>query len=935
MLERLFLIDGNAIAYRAYYTFKTRPLFSPAGEPTSAVYGFTSTLLKILQDDKPEYIGVVFDRPELTFRHNIYTDYKATRQKIPEDMIPQLSKLKEVVEVLSIPILELAGYEADDIIGTLAFKAKSNNIETYIVTSDKDMMQLVDDLIKIYRPGKKGNEWEILGKKEVTEYFGVEPEKVIDVLGLAGDKSDNIPGIPGIGEIIATNLVKNLGTIEQIYDNIDKVDKPALKEKLKAYKENAYLSKKLVTIDTNVPINVEIRDLKIKDFNKEAAIKLFNELGFRSLLKKLLTPELIEVETVLDFKPKFGDVSNLDQEKDNIDYKIIKTRDDLKKLYDLLSNSELFVFDTETTSSNPHLAKLVGISFSVKPKTAYYLPIKYDSEEDDSRLPFDLNNKTTGAENFVGFEIQEIHNLLGNIFSNEKIKKCGQNIKYDLIVLKNNGFDVNGIYFDTMVANYVLKPEGSHNLDSMALQHLNYKMITYQELLDKRKDIRDVPLEKVAIYSAEDADITLRLYYVLKDKLEKEKLLTLCEKIEFPLIPVLTEMEYNGLKLDKDYLLQLSKELDLILSELLEKIYEFVGYKFNVNSTQQLSKILFQDLKLKPTKRTKTGLSTDVSVLEKLKDEHPLVEKLLEYRTVSKIKSTYVDSLQNLVNPKTGRVHTSFNQTITSTGRLSSSNPNLQNIPIRTELGKKIRRAFIPENAEWKIISADYSQIELRIMAHISDDPGLKEAFIKGEDIHATTASKIFGYTLEEYKELPKEIQQDLRRKAKEINFGIMYGLGVYGLANNLGIEKEESREIIEKYHKRFPNVKKYINETIKFAQSTGYVETLLGRRRYFPDINSQNKTIRGNAERQAINMPIQGTAADMIKLAMIGIHNEIKNKPIRMLLQVHDELIFESRIDFIEEAKEIITRNMMNAIKLSVPVEVQIGIGDNWYEAH
>lgn len=927
MKERLFLIDGNAIAYRAYYTFKQRPLYSPAGEPTGAVFGFTNTLLKILEEEKPDYIAVAFDRPEPTFRHNMFKAYKATRQKIPEDMIPQLDRLKQVTEALSVKILEIPGYEADDIIGTISNKAKALNIESYLVTSDKDFMQLVDENVKIYKPGRTGNEWEIIDINGVIKYFGITPDKVVDVLGLSGDSSDNIPGVPGIGDVNAKYLVKNYGTIEDIYKNIDKIEKKFLKEKLIQNKDNAYLSKKLVTIDTNVPLKIEIQQLKIGERNSEKIIKLFSELGFKNLLKKITIPNKhIENENIL---LKIT-------EESPVDYKIIKALDDLKLLCEILKNSKFFVFDTETTSIDPHNANLIGLSFSVQPKSGFYLPIKNNSNKIDDIVPlFDTKNQTFDSQQTYGFYIYEVREYLNDIFSSEDIKKCGQNVKYDIIVLKRHGFQVNGIIFDTMVANYVLRPDASHNLNDMAIQHLNYKPMTYEEMLGKQNDITQVPLERIAFYSTEDADITIRLFFTLKEKLEKDNLLNLCEKIEFPLITVLAEMEYIGFKLDKEYLIRLSKKLNTILTDYLEIIYQLAGKKFNVNSTQQLSKILFEELNLTPIKKTKTGHSTDVNVLEALKNEHPIVEKLLEYRTVSKIKSTYVDALPALINPKTGRVHTSFNQTITSTGRLSSSNPNLQNIPIRTELGREIRKAFIAESSNWKIISADYSQIELRIMAHISGDPGLREAFINGEDIHSSTAAKVFGYTIEEYSALPKALQQELRRKAKEINFGIMYGLGAYGLATRLGIANEEAKEIISKYHTRFPSVKKYMDDTINFARKTGYVETLFGRRRYIPEINSQNKTVRSNAERQAINMPIQGTAADMIKLAMIEIYNEIKDKPIRMLLQVHDELIFESRSDYINQAKEIIIDKMKNAIKLSIPIEVEVGVGNNWYEAH
>ncbi|MDP2209577.1 MAG: DNA polymerase I [Bacteroidota bacterium] len=951
--ERLFLLDGSALAYRAYYSFISRPLITSKGENTGAVFGFVNSLMKILNEEKPDHIAVVFDRPEPTFRHKMYEPYKATRQKMPEDMASQLARLREVVEAFNVPILEMAGYEADDIMGTLAHKAEAEGMETFLVTSDKDFMQLISPLTKIYKPGKSGDEWEIIDFEHVEEKFGVTPDKVVEVLGLTGDKSDNVPGVPGIGEMTAIPLVREYGTIENILNNIHKISKPALQQKLRDNKEIALLSKTLVTIDTNVPIDVDIHHLKAQQKDIAKLTELFTELEFKYLIRKL-TSVKSEILQTLPTEDKIAKATT-NITTDQHQYHIIKTDKELDDLARKLKASKFFVFDTETTSTNPLIAELVGLSFSLKPKEAYYIPIKSDKvEKNDFILDEIVSQKslfddhsvsnpkshpdkvgTNPKSRLIGFEYKHVLNLLSPIFKDESIYKCGQNIKYDLIVLKQNGLETAGTCFDTMIANYILRPDGRHNLDSMALEHLNYKTITFEELVGKESNLRFVPVEKVGEYSAEDADITFRLYEILGKKLRDDNLLKISNDIEFPLIEVLTDMEFAGVKLDTPFLKLLSKELEGILYNTIEDIYHLAGKKFNINSTQQLGIILFEDLKLPTGRKTKTGFSTDVGVLESLKHQHPIVDKLLEYRTISKIKSTYVDALPALINPKTGRVHTSFNQTITTTGRLSSSNPNLQNIPIRSELGREIRKAFIPEDVKWAILSADYSQIELRIMAHISNDPGLTEAFNAGEDIHASTAAKIFGYELNDFKSLPKETKQEMRRKAKEVNFGIMYGLGYFGLANRLDIPKEEARTIIAKYHERFPNVKLYMEETINKAKRDGYVETLLGRRRYFPDIKSRNQNIRSNAERQAINMPIQGTAADMIKLAMIRIHRRISNKQIRMLLQVHDELVFEVQNSFMEDAKILIVEEMKNALPLNVPLEIEVGSGKNWFEAH
>lgn len=959
--ERLFLLDGMALAYRAYFTFISRPLINSKGENTSAIFGFVNTLMKILDDEKPDHIAVVFDTPEPTFRHRKFETYKATRDKMPEAMADQMEKLKEVVEAFNVPIIEVPGYEADDVMGTLARQAEVRGIETYLVTGDKDFMQLVSPLTKIYKPGKRGDEWEVIDEKDVERRFGVPPDRVVDILGLMGDKSDNVPGIPGVGEATAMEIVKEFGTIEDVIRAADKIPKPALREKIQKFKDQALLSKELVTIKTDVPLNIDIEKLKSEAKDVRKLAHLFTELEFKSLLRKLASPLPERTDDmsfdVASFKPL------VDITTDEHRYHIVDSEDTLVSLCKKLSNSPFFVFDVETTSLNPSDAQLVGLSFAVQPGEAYYVPLAGETQPESSRKHNENGELFDGTEPKGGRgQITEneqsdrevgprflqpslVFRHLKPILENPQIKKCGQNVKFDILVLGQYGIEVQGVVFDTMVASYILRANGQHNLDSLAQEYLGYRMITYDDLVGtgkERVDIRQVPIEKVAEYSAQDADITLRLHNALKEKLRQSGMLKLCEEVEFPLIAVLAEMEQTGVALDVGFLKEMSKELELLLGNIVLEIYRLAGEKFNVNSTQQLSDILFNKLKLPIVRKTKTGYSTDVSVLETLRNAHPIVERLLEYRQLSKLKSTYVDALPKAINPRTGRVHTSFNQTGTATGRLSSSDPNLQNIPMHTELGREIRKAFVPGFEDGFIMSADYSQIELRVMAHISQDEGLIEAFRNQEDIHASTAAKLFGIK-------PSEVTPDMRRRAKEVNFGIMYGIGPYGLASRLGISQAEAKDIIQKYFERFPKVNQYIFDTIAQARRDGYVSTLLGRRRYLPDINSRNQTVRANAERQAINMPIQGTAADMIKLAMIGIHSEIlrlrrkdadrRDSPLsfksRMILQVHDELVFEVAKKELEKMKKMVVEKMKEALPLHVPIEVDVGVGKNWYDAH
>jgi DNA polymerase-1 len=935
--ERLFLLDGMALAYRAYFTFISRPLINSKGENTSAIYGFVTALMKILGEERPDYIAVVFDTKEPTFRHQKFAEYKATRQKMPETMALQMDKLKDVVRAFNSPLLEVPGYEADDVIGTLARRAERERILTYMVTGDKDFMQLISPLIKMYKPGKSGGDPEIIGEPEVLEKFGVGPDKVIDVLGLTGDSSDNVPGVPGIGEKTAIPLIQQFGSIPALYDHIVEIPQKGVREKLQTNKEKAFLSRELVTIHTDVPVTADIHQLRAAAPNRQEILQLFRELEFRSLIERL--GEVFKGKTgpepaAVPAEPQ--PAPTIDIRTDEHSHHVVTTRQELADLIKRLKECPFFVIDTETTSRNPLQAGLVGISICMKPRTAFFVPVH--PADGTTGIPADLfgNPRDTQAvplESRPGLPAEDVITAFRAVFENPRIGKIGQNIKYDALVLKTHGVALEGIIFDTMVASYILRPDAPQSLEALAVEHLGYKTITYDELIGSGKDkreIQDISLNDLATYAAEDADITMRIFEAQQKRLKELELENLCATIEFPLISVLAEMECRGIRLDTEHLALMSKELERQIDSLVRNIHQLAGESFNINSTQQVADILFKKIKLRTVRKTKTGFSTDAGVLESLRGEHPIIENLLDYRLLTKLKSTYVDALPQLINGRTGRLHTTFNQTVAATGRLASSDPNLQNIPIRSEVGREIRRAFIPGSNGMLLMSADYSQIELRVMAHVCQDPGLSEAFRGGEDIHASTASKVFGVP-------PSQVTPDMRRKAKEVNFGIMYGLGPYGLATRLEISQTEAKEIISNYFLRFPKVREYIDATIASAKRNGYVTTLFGRRRYLPDINSRNKNVRSNAERQAINMPMQGTAADMIKKAMIAIHREIKSDGLRsrMLLQVHDELVFEVPEAEVNRLRELVISQMKNALPLSVPIEVEVGVGKNWLEAH
>ncbi|MDQ7064452.1 MAG: DNA polymerase I [candidate division KSB1 bacterium] len=902
--QKLFLIDGSALAYRSYFAFIQNPLINSRGENTSAIYGFVRTLFKIFDEEKPDYLGVVFDTSEPTFRHKAYKAYKATRQKMPDEMSEQLPILRQVIEALRIPIIEVPGYEADDILATLALKARERGLQVFLVTSDKDLMQLVDSVIKIYNLRRRIDEAEILGPSEVEEKMGVPPQQIRDFLALVGDSSDNIPGVPKVGKKTAQSLLREYRSLDNLLDHLDEVASKSVRESLRQNTDQARVSQQLVTLDTNVPIELDLDQLRLKEPDQQKVLALFTRLEFTSLMDRIAG----ETKT------------------DTSQYYTVTDEQQLLFLIDRLKRAGHFTFDLETTSQNPMMAEIVGFSFSCEEGEAFYVPASAAPKDADPYSHLILKPKQGEAIDLRG--------MLGPILTDETLAKNAQNAKYDILVLSQYGIRVRGLRFDTMLASYLLNPTSrQHNLDLLALEHLNIKKIPTSDLIGKGKkqiSMRDVPLNLVARYACEDADVTERLRRLFEPRLKEAGLWELFQEVEIPLITVLVHMEETGVALDRPYLEAMSRDMEQQLRALEETIYEMAGERFNINSTQQLAKILFEKLKLPTGRRTKTGYSTDAAVLEKLAKDYELPRKLLEYREISKLKSTYVDALPRLINPRTGRVHTSYNQTVAATGRLSSSDPNLQNIPIRTEIGRQIRRAFIPGKPGWKILDADYSQIELRIMAHLSKDENLIKAFQNGEDVHRATAANVFGVP-------PEEVTPELRRRAKEINFGIMYGMGVYGLAQRLEITPEEAQTIIQEYFVKYPGVNDFIIRTLNEARQKGYVTTLLNRRRYLPEILSENRRVREFAERTAINTPIQGTAADMIKVAMIRIDRRLHEEKLRskMIMQVHDELVFEAPEEELDALRSLVAHEMANALKLDVPIKVDIGIGKNWLEAH
>ena len=897
MPARIFLIDGMAIAYRAYFAFINNPLINSKGENTSAVFGFANTLLKLLRDETPEYMAILFDTSAPTFRHQMHREYKATREKMPDDMSSQLPRIRQLAAAMQIPLWEREGYEADDLIGTLAVKAVNQGLEVVIVTGDKDFMQLVRPGIELLNPRRAADDYETVGPAGVKEKFGVEPEKVIDVLGLMGDTSDNVPGVPGIGPKTATKLILEHGSLEAVLEAAPAIRASKMRENLLQFADQARLSKELVTIHVDSPIELDLESMSPNGTASAALAELFRELEFTRLLEQLDLPAPEPETAVLATH-----------------YKLVTKTEDLGKVVDEMRRVGKFAIDLETTSLDPLMAEIVGISLCGESGRAFYLPTAH-----------------TGGENL---QLHKVLDELRPLLEDEQVCKYGQNIKYDTSIISRYGITPRGFAFDTMIADYLLDPtERQHNLDALARTHLNYTMTPISELIGEGKEqigFAEVDPEKACHYASEDADITLRLVEVLQPQLQEREMGTLFEQVEMPLVGVLRDMELHGVAIDTQFLQEFSTNLAGDLNGLKTRIYELAGEEFNINSTQQLAHILFDKIGLKPRKKTKTGYSTDVSVLEDLAQEHTLPEHLLEYRELTKLKSTYVDALPAMVHPTSGRVHASFNQTVTATGRLSASDPNLQNIPIRTPLGRKIRKAFIAGREDACILSADYSQIELRLLAHFSGDETLCEAFRAREDIHTRTASLVFNL-------MPEFVTPDLRAQAKTVNFGVIYGQSPFGLARQLGIPLGRAREFIASYFSVYHQVKEFIDQTIVRARQDGYVRTLLGRRRYLPEIDSTNTRQREFAERTAVNTPIQGSQADMIKVAMVNIHHKLRKRNLDagMILQVHDELVFEVGRQDLEEVEELVHAEMTQALELNVPILVESGSGRTWFEAH
>ncbi len=922
--KKFIIIDALALAYKAYFAFISRPLITSSGEPTSAVYGFLTQILKVLEDHKPDYLAVAFDSKEKTFRHERYEAYKSSREKMPDDMIPQIDRIKLIIEALNVPYYILPGFEADDIVGTAVKLAEKKGIESFAVTPDKDYFQLVTDKIFVVRPGKSADEAIIYDKQKVIDELGFEPKYMVDYLAIVGDSSDDIPGVKGIGPKGAVPLIQKYGTLENIYDHINEIEKAGIKNKLIESKQNAFLSKELATINCEVPLDFDFDKIKFSDPDFQKIKDIFFELEFKNLytrLMKIYQNDNKEVtnDTVIDIKS--DTLKSFDHKK--INYTLINTIEQAKELFHILTKNNLIVFDTETNDLDQFSLKIAGVSFAVNKGQAWFLAI--NPEDEDNAL---FNQNMTDR-----LPIREFIKVFKPLFEDKKIKKVCQNGKFDIAVMRSIGIQVENFYFDTMLASYCIDPDQKHGMDSLAEKYLNYKPIPLSELIGLKKDpskIFDVDIKQLSEYACEDADITLQLYYVLDNELKKENLYNLAYNVEFPLAPVLQDMEFEGVNIDKKALKSFSNDLQILLDNYTKEIYKSVGLEFNINSTKQLQEILFTKLNLATGRKTKTGFSTDARSLENLRGEHEVIDMILNYRHLSKLKSTYADALPNLINPKTGRVHTDFNQTVASTGRLSSLNPNLQNIPIRTEMGKEIRKAFVPRNKDYLILSADYSQIELRIMASICEDAALMKAFKDGEDIHTSTAALVFMVN-------KKDVTPDMRRKAKEVNFGILYGIGPFGLKTRLGVTQSHAKEIIDTYFKTFKRVKNFMDDSVSFAKEKGYAETLMKRRRYLRNINSNNRVVRQFEERVAINMPIQGTAADMIKLAMIKIHKELTTRKTKtkMVLQVHDELLFDAHKDEVNELRPLIKELMENALPLKVPVVVDVGVGDNWLDAH
>ena len=936
--KKLYLLDAFALIFRAYYALIRNPRVTSTGKNTSTQFGFVNTLVHLLKTQNATHIAVCFDTPEIGVRNDMFTEYKANREEAPEDLKLAIPDIKRLVKAFNIPIIEAPGYEADDIIGTLSKKGSDAGYEVYMVTSDKDLGQLVNDKVFMYKPPSRGGKYEKLGEKEICEKWDIERvDQVIDMIALMGDAVDNIPGIKGVGAKTAAKLLKEYGTVENVIDNAANI-KGKMGEKVAAGRADALISKELATIIMDVPCEFNEEDYKISDWNREELVEIFSDLEFRTLGQRVLGEEF-------KIKPKDGEQTDLfgnaapsngksqlpkriyDQADEEIptsfetiettkhDYKFVEKDAEIKKLIKELNTYKEICFDTETSGIDPLQCSLVGMSFSVKKGKAFYIPCPSDAKE---------------CKNFL--------KQFQPLFENEKITWVGQNLKFDYLVLKNQGFILQGDVFDTMLAHYVIEPEGKRSMDVLSEQFLHYSPVSIETLIGKKGknqlSMADIPQEKISDYAAEDADITLQLKKKLFPLLKKKEVEKVFYEVENPLLKVLADMEFEGIRVDEAFLNEYSVELGKEAKAAEENVYEQAGVRFNLASPKQLGEVLFDKLKLdEKAKKTKTGqYKTGEDILKKLAAKHKIVDDILTFRQLTKLKNTYVDTLPSMIHPKTGRVHTNYAQAVAATGRLASNNPNLQNIPIRTEKGREIRKAFVPRDENHVLVSADYSQVELRIVAAISGDKNMCAAFKESIDIHTATAAKVFDVDA-------KDVTKEQRYKAKSVNFGIIYGQGAFGLADNLGISRTEAKEIIDNYKKEFVGITKYMSDMIEFAQENGYVQTLMGRKRWLKDINSGNFTVRGFAERNAINSPIQGTAADMIKLAMIQVQEKMSKAKFksRMLLQVHDELIFDVHKDELEEMKKLVLSTMESAMPLpnDVPLVAEMGVGDNWLEAH